>query len=103
MAPDTYDIPLFTQTSSTAPTIIVSPVLPSSQSPGSNSGYQWEASPLMSQSSSQTPSVSPSSENATLSTEIWPLNIPPLELLHHLAETVFAAVPLANRSADISP
>ncbi|KAG9027772.1 hypothetical protein FRB95_007404 [Tulasnella sp. JGI-2019a] len=28
---------------------------------------------------------------------IWPLNIPPRELLHHLVETVFHCVPLASR------
>lgn len=36
-------------------------------------------------------------ENTTVSTTVWPKNIPPPELLHHLAETVFNAVPLATR------
>ncbi|KAG8857248.1 hypothetical protein FRB96_005923 [Tulasnella sp. 330] len=35
--------------------------------------------------------------NTTVSTTLWPRNIPPPELLHHLAETVFNAVPLATR------
>ncbi|KAG8846766.1 hypothetical protein FRB96_001791 [Tulasnella sp. 330] len=96
-ASDTYDMPLFPQTNTAAPTIIVSPMLSSSQSPELDGRYDWESSPLISPNGSQTSSASPSSENATLSTEIWPLNIPPPELLYHLAETVFAAVPLANR------
>ncbi|KAG8882849.1 hypothetical protein FRB97_007673 [Tulasnella sp. 331] len=32
-----------------------------------------------------------------VSTTVWPENLPPPELLHHLAETVFNAVPLAVR------
>ncbi|KAG8882847.1 hypothetical protein FRB97_007671 [Tulasnella sp. 331] len=37
------------------------------------------------------------SSKAALSEDIWPLNIPPPELLHHLVETVFNCVPLATR------
>ncbi|KAG8882605.1 hypothetical protein FRB98_003581, partial [Tulasnella sp. 332] len=36
------------------------------------------------------------SSKAALSEDIWPLNIPPPELLHHLVETVFNCVPLAT-------
>ncbi|KAG8882853.1 hypothetical protein FRB97_007677 [Tulasnella sp. 331] len=32
-----------------------------------------------------------------VSTNVWPPNLPPPELLHHLAETVFSSVPLATR------
>ncbi|KAG8882844.1 hypothetical protein FRB97_007668 [Tulasnella sp. 331] len=40
----------------------------------------------------------PGAAKSSLSLEIWPLNIPPPELLHHLVETVFNSVPLASRA-----
>ncbi|KAG9002104.1 hypothetical protein FRB93_011877 [Tulasnella sp. JGI-2019a] len=36
-------------------------------------------------------------EGMAVSTTVWPPNIPPLELLRHLADTVFNSVPLASR------
>ncbi|KAG8875654.1 hypothetical protein FRB97_004838 [Tulasnella sp. 331] len=93
-----FDPPLFTQVGPTsAPRIVVSSILPSSQSPGRSGIFEWENMPLICFNDPQSSSASPMPETAALSTEIWPVNIPPLELLHHLAETVFAAVPLANR------
>ncbi|KAG8996575.1 hypothetical protein FRB94_014292 [Tulasnella sp. JGI-2019a] len=43
-------------------------------------------------------SVTPPLDTCTaVSGDIWPRNIPPLELMRHLAETVFHAVPLSTR------
>ncbi|KAG8996146.1 hypothetical protein FRB94_008536 [Tulasnella sp. JGI-2019a] len=97
---DSHNMQLDSQTSSTlTPTIIVSPVLPSSQSPETRSGSDFGRSPTFPLFDSQisSPLTSPMPEVKTLSTEIWPINIPPPELLHHLVETVLACVPLANR------
>ncbi|KAG9009234.1 hypothetical protein FRB93_005730 [Tulasnella sp. JGI-2019a] len=97
---DSHNMQLDSQTSSTlTPTIIVSPVLPSSQSPETRSGSDFGRSPPFPLFDPQIPSpaTSPMPEMKTLSTEIWPINIPPPELLYHLVETVLACVPLANR------
>ncbi|KAG8987872.1 hypothetical protein FRB90_003091, partial [Tulasnella sp. 427] len=42
-----------------------------------------------------TPEGSPNS--FALSTDVWPLNIPPPETLYHLVETFFSSLPLATR------
>lgn len=43
------------------------------------------------------PMVGESSQSTALTDAVWPANIPPRELLSHLVETVFNAVPLATR------
>ncbi|KAG8865608.1 hypothetical protein FRB97_004619, partial [Tulasnella sp. 331] len=93
----TSDLPFLTQASSTsAQTIMSSHSLSLPRSPGRNSEHPWENSLLISSNDLQTLPTSPMTENAALSTEIWPFNIPPPELLRHLADTVFHAVPLVN-------
>ncbi|KAG9009235.1 hypothetical protein FRB93_005731 [Tulasnella sp. JGI-2019a] len=97
---DTYNVPLDSQATSTlAPTIIVSPVLPSSQSPETHIGSEFGHSPSFPLFGSQisSPATSSMPEINALSTEIWPMNIPPPELLRHLVDTVLICVPLANR------
>ncbi|KAG8899646.1 hypothetical protein FRC01_010427, partial [Tulasnella sp. 417] len=46
-----------------------------------------------------TPITPPMSEPGAfeLTTDIWPLNIPPPDTLQHLVETFFSSVPLASR------
>lgn len=46
-----------------------------------------------------TPITPPMSDSGTfeLTTDIWPLNIPPRDTLQHLVETFFSSVPLASR------
>ncbi|KAG8939577.1 hypothetical protein FRC04_006222 [Tulasnella sp. 424] len=43
------------------------------------------------------PPMSEGSATFELTTDIWPLNIPPPATLHHLVETFFSSVPLASR------
>ncbi|KAG8997274.1 hypothetical protein FRB95_003580 [Tulasnella sp. JGI-2019a] len=61
----------------------------------------WQQIPPLLSAGSE-PHALPTDLNGTaesaLSLEIWPLNIPPRELLHHLVETVFHSVPLASRA-----
>ncbi|KAG9038131.1 hypothetical protein FRB95_002571 [Tulasnella sp. JGI-2019a] len=98
-AMDPFGIPLDSQNASTfAPTIALSPILLSSQSPDTHSGSEFGRSssfPLL-DTLKQSPTTSPP-EHGALSTEIWPINIPPPELLYHLVDTVLTSVPLANR------
>lgn len=58
---------------------------------------QWDLPGTNSFTAASTPAPAGSLGSYELSTEIWPLNIPPPETLYHLVETFFSSVPLATR------
>lgn len=87
-----------------SPTVMLNPRTSSVQAPPAN---EWQQTPTLLPTVPD-PAVIPASAPAlnveetggaesSLSLEMWPLNIPPPELLHHLVETVFNSVPLASR------
>ncbi|KAG9027771.1 hypothetical protein FRB95_007403 [Tulasnella sp. JGI-2019a] len=62
---------------------------------------EWKEIPTALPSVPEPPILSTATDDAmgsSIASDIWPLNIPPPELLHHLVETVFNSVPLASRT-----
>ncbi|KAG8978886.1 hypothetical protein FRB93_010516 [Tulasnella sp. JGI-2019a] len=70
--------------------------LPPPQAPP-DSYVAWDYGNAISITRELEPVQPPFDTCTALSEDIWPRNIPPLELMRHLAETVFHSVPLATR------